>query len=332
LFLGRPFKPGPRRREKKSQAYIAGPYLDAALANFSGYLAIDEQYDGGYCILLAVDPRQQRRLFFEVLAHNPSQDDICRFLLRIKQELRRRRKTVAGITTDGSKLYPQPIALIFATALHQICRFHIIKELIESVRTILLAIRREWKNSLPALPPRQGRNKRKRQEVIQQRRQIEERIQELWDHRKLFVKRRLTQKEKQILKGVMAKDQRLKALRLLMNQVYRLFDRRCSTQTALGKVKKLRKRLKRYKCLKVVLAKLNSPNLEKALTFLDDELLESTSNSAERGNRRYRKMQEAVYGRRTLESITLRLALDFQREEQLALRDDILRLLTEGRV
>ena len=43
------------------------------------------------------------------------------------------------------------------------------------------------------------------------------------------------------------------------------------------------------------LKKLFSPTLEKALTFLDDKLLPSTSNAVERGNRRYRKMQKSVY-------------------------------------
>jgi hypothetical protein len=38
------------------------------------------------------------------------------------------------------------------------------------------------------------------------------------------------------------------------------------------------------------LKKLFAPTLEKALTFLDDKLLPSTSNAVERGNRRYRKM------------------------------------------
>ena len=42
------------------------------------------------------------------------------------------------------------------------------------------------------------------------------------------------------------------------------------------------------------LNKLFSENLDKALTFLDDSLLPSTSNAVERGNRRHRKMQKTV--------------------------------------
>jgi hypothetical protein len=37
------------------------------LADFSGYLAADELYDGPFCVWSAVDPRQQRRLLYEVL-------------------------------------------------------------------------------------------------------------------------------------------------------------------------------------------------------------------------------------------------------------------------
>ena len=62
--------------------------------------------------------------------------------------------------------------------------------------------------------------------------------------------------------------------------------------------------------------KLFSPNLEKALTFLDDKLLPSTSNAVERGYRRHRKMQKTVYRVRTKPNISSRIALDMQREER----------------
>ena len=61
--------------------------------------------------------------------------------------------------------------------------------------------------------------------------------------------------------------------------------------------------------------KLFSPNLQKALTFLDDKLLPSTSNAVERGYRRHRKMQKTVYRVRTQSNINSRIALDMQRDE-----------------
>jgi hypothetical protein len=53
---------------------------------------------------------------------------------------------------------------------------------------------------------------------------------------------------------------------------------------------RLRQRVRRFTRLRQTLKKLFSPNLEKALTFLDDSLLPPTSNAVERGNRRHRKM------------------------------------------
>ena len=106
-----------------------------------------------------------------------------------------------------------------------------------------------------------------------------------------------------------------------MDQVYRLFDRRCRTDTALEKLARLRRRVRRFKWIGKTLQKLFSPNLEKALTFLDDKLLPSTSNAVERGYRRHRKMQKTVYRVRTKSHISSRIALDMEREERTQRRD-----------
>ncbi len=98
-----------------------------------------------------------------------------------------------------------------------------------------------------------------------------------------------------------------------MDEVYRLFDRRCRTDTALAKLTKLRNRVRRFKQVGKTLGKLFSPNLDKALTFLDDKLLPSTSNAVERGYRRHREMQKSIYRVRTM---TRRIALDMLRDLQ----------------
>ena len=82
---------------------------------------------------------------------------------------------------------------------------------------------------------------------------------------------------------------KLRTLRALVEDVYRLYDRRCKSATALAKLQKLRKRLKRFKWLSEVLKKLESVTVDRSLTFLDDKKLPSTSNAVERGNRRFRK-------------------------------------------
>jgi len=79
------------------------------------------------------------------------------------------------------------------------------------------------------------------------------------------------------------------------------------------------------------LRKLFSSTLDKALTFLDDKLLPSTSNAVERGNRRYRKMQKSVYRVRTQAQIRARLALDMWREAQAEGRQQTLAALHRAR-
>ena len=116
-----------------------------------------------------------------------------------------------------------------------------------------------------------------------------------------------------------------------MEQVYAVFDRRCRTQTALDKLATLRRRLQRFPQVGETLKKLFSPTLEKALTFLDDKLLPSTSNAVERGNRRYRKMQKSVYRVRTQEQIRTRLALDMWREAQVEGQQQTLAALHRAR-
>jgi hypothetical protein len=113
--------------------------------------------------------------------------------------------------------------------------------------------------------------------------------------------------------------------------VYRLFDRRCRTDTALAKLTRLRRWVRRYRSLGRSLDKLYSPNLEKALTFLDEGLLAATSNSVERGNRRHRKMQKTVYRVRTQATLAGRMALDLRREQQAASRSSTVSCLHEER-
>ena len=60
------------------------------MGDFSGYIAMDELYDGPFCILSIVDNHTCRRLMYEVLDHNPTHQDIKRFLLRFRSVLEKR--------------------------------------------------------------------------------------------------------------------------------------------------------------------------------------------------------------------------------------------------
>ena len=116
-----------------------------------------------------------------------------------------------------------------------------------------------------------------------------------------------------------------------MDEVYRLFDRRCRTETALAKLARLRRRVQRFTSVGQTLRTLFSANVEKALTFLDDRLLPATSNAVERGNRRHRKMQKSVYRVRTLATLTGRMALDLFRDAAALDRGQIIQWLHQAR-
>src|SRR5712692_6212098 len=101
---------GWRRGEKKAQARMDTDFLDWALADFSGYVAADELYDGPFCMLSAVDNRCYKRILYDVVDHDPDHEDIRAFLGRLKAALTAHDLTLVGITTDGSALSPEPLA------------------------------------------------------------------------------------------------------------------------------------------------------------------------------------------------------------------------------
>jgi hypothetical protein len=309
-----PSRTGWRRGEKGAEEFIITDYLDAALADFSGYIAADELYDGPYCVLSIVDNHRFKRLVYEVLDHNPTTDDITRFFRRFAEALTARGLKLHGITTDGSPLYPQAIAEVFGAIPHQVCEFHVIAELTKAVLHAVARARRQLKVTLPKIG--RGRPSRANRKLAARKKRIERKITDLFDHRHLFVQHHLTAAEQKTLRRITRGLPTLRTLRQIMDQAYRLFDRRCRTETALAKLAKLRRRVARFNGLRQTLGKLFSPNLEKALTFLDDSLLPATSNAVERGNRRHRKMQKTVYRVRTQQTISRRIALDMQRDQQ----------------
>ena len=307
-------------------------FLDWALADFSGYVAADELYDRPFCILSAVDNRCYKRILYDVLDHDPHHDDIRAFLGRLQSALQARHLMLQGITTDGSPLYPEPLAELFSGVPHQICQFHVIKELtkgglqaVAKERERLAQLKPKLKRGRPSSKDKAARRAARKSKAMQ------EKIHDLFQDRYLFVKRRLKSSERKQLLFITRGLPQLRKLREVMEQVYALFDRRCRTQTALDKLTKLRQRLSRFKHLGETLKKLYSPTLEKALTFLDDKLLPSTSNAVDRGNRRYRKMQKSIYSVRTHDQIKARIALDMWREAPGEGREQTLQALHEAR-
>jgi hypothetical protein len=305
-------------------------YLDWGLVDFSGYIAADELYDGPFCVLSIVDNRTFKRLLYQVLDHDPDHRDITAFFHRFRMALRLRGLKLQGVTTDASPLYPEPLREVFGNVPHQVCEFHVIKELTKAILRAVAQVRKKLAAQKPA--GKRGRpTSAAAKQIARHRQRLQQKVASLFEHRHLFVQHDLSPAQRRALQSITRGQPQLCTLRNLMEEVYRLFDRRCRTDTALAKLAKLRQRVRRFKQIGKVLNKLRSPNLDKALTFLDDKLLPSTSNAVERGNRRHRKMQKTVYRVRTQEHIHNRIALDMIRDSQRDDRTDTLETLHRKR-
>jgi hypothetical protein len=244
--------------------------------------------------------------------------------------LQLRSLALRGVTTDASPLYPEPLRAVFGAVPHNICEFHVIKELTKAILRAVAKVRKKLaERRLPAKRGRPSTPAAKR--AARQRQRLQQKIADLFEHRHLFVQHDLTPAEHRTLLKITRGLPHLRTLRDLMEEVYRLFDRRCRTDTALAKLAKLRQRVRRFKQVGKILNKLRSPHLDKALTFLDDKLFPSTSNAVERGNRRHRKMQKTVYRVRSHEHIHNRIALDMLRDSQKDDRTNTLKTLHRKR-
>jgi hypothetical protein len=276
-----------------------------------------------------VDHRAFVRLSFRVLEHDPTQADMRRFLAEFKARLDARGLTVQGVTTDGSELYPEPLHELWPDVPHQICEFHVLKEITKAVLHALATTRKELRDRIPKRP----RGRPPKAEMAQSRKAARQgqQVSELFEHRHLFVRHRLTTAQKRTLHRITRGLAHLRRLRQIMEEVYRLFDRRCRTETAVARLGQLRRHVSRFKWLGRALDKLSSPDLEKALTFLDDKLLPATTNAVERSNRRYRKAQQSIYSVRTAEHIGQRIALDMQREQRTPDRAQTTKTLHQAR-
>ena len=135
-----------------------------------------------------------------VLDHNPTHEDILRFFKDFRKELDQRGLTLQGITTDGSPLYPVPIRKVFGDTPHQVCEFHVIKELTLAILRAVAQARKRLKASMPVLG--RGRPSRKTNKIARCRKRLERRITDLFDRRHLFVKHHLTSSEKNTLRRI----------------------------------------------------------------------------------------------------------------------------------
>src|SRR6266571_387411 len=71
-----PCSMGWKRGEKKAQGHLGGAFLEWAREAFAGYAAVDELSEGPDGVRSAVANRPCKRVWYEVLDHDPTHDDI----------------------------------------------------------------------------------------------------------------------------------------------------------------------------------------------------------------------------------------------------------------
>src|SRR5256886_17616782 len=195
-----------------------GDFLNWAFADFSGYVAADELYDGPFCMLSAVDNRCYKRILYDVLDHDPTHEDIRAFLGRLQTALSARDLALVGVTTDGSALYPEPLAEVFGDVPHQICEFHVVKEVVKAVLGAVASARKGLAAKQPKL--RKGRPSTPgAKQAARTKKRLETQRAALFSSRYLFVQRHLTKTERKTLWRVSRGLTQLIALRAIMEQV-----------------------------------------------------------------------------------------------------------------
>ncbi len=294
------------------------------LRNFSGTLCVDELHLGHRVLLLATDPLGDFPVAFALVSAN-DQDHMRRFL----SNLRTHGFSPQVVVTDGSNLYPAVLAELWPEARHQLCVFHVLKDINTHVFDALRRLRRRHAAT--------GGRKRRRGRPRKNRRRAgrgptrKEQAHFVWKNRHLITTRseNLDGRQRRRLSRMFESLPALRGLRAFVLQVYRLFDPEQSPHQAA--------------CRRAAVVRdvgyQADPDLAKALAMLTAEKFAKmaaslhrpsaervrTNNHVERTNRRLRHFEKGRYKWRRRRTIVRFVILAVQRwhqrrtaEEQLA--------------
>lgn len=278
-----------------------GEYEEYVQATCSGVVCFDELYDGKFCVITAVDGITDKVIGYQI-SDNAKSEELKRFFKYLKDE--------AGIDiivaiTDGNTRYPASLKAIWPKIKHQLCLFHVIKDVNRDIQDAV----RSYRRTLPkAKKLKRGRlPKGKRRTLEKKRHEKEKKKREerfkIWKARHLFTKKdvNLTGEEKITLKELFLRHPTLKRIREFEVEFYEIFEKSKTKEEALKRRDKLssRKKYLKNKFLTRAIKKLKKEKFKDMITYLEYENLPRTTNSAERENRRIRLDQKTRYRIRT---------------------------------
>jgi hypothetical protein len=293
-------------------------YRRQTLLRFSGTLCVDEIHLGDYTLLLATDPIGDFAVAFALVCKN-DQDHMRRFLNNLKTWGLKPEVVV----TDGSNLYPTLLTALWPHAEHQLCVFHVLKDINGEVLDAVKRLRRQ--------KARQGNAGRKRppgrpKKGAQKRRgpTAKEKAHFVFKHRHLIVQRRenLTAGPKRDLRTMLEYIPGLRVLRRFVDRVYRMLGEGQSEGQAWRRWRRLQgeKAFQAVPELVSALGMLSEKKFRKVIAFLRRPVGRRvrTNNHVERMNRRLRYWEKVRYKWRQRRSVVrfVALAVAAQGEEK----------------
>jgi transposase-like protein len=193
------------------------------LEHFSGTLCVDELHLGRFTLLLATDPLADLPVAFALVGKN-DRPHMRRFL----NNLRTWGLAPRVVVTDGSSLYPAVLGELWPDAEHQLCVFHVIKDIngliLDAVRRLKSAMARRGN---AGRKKKRGRmSKRAKAAAVRRGPTAKEKAHFVFKHRHLIVKRRenLTEAERGDLARMLEDLPGLAVLRRFADRIYWLFD------------------------------------------------------------------------------------------------------------
>jgi transposase-like protein len=193
------------------------------LERFSGALCVDELHLGRFTLLLATDPLGDRPVAFALVDKN-DQGHMRRFLRNLKNW----GLNPDVVVTDGSNLYPAVLAELWPDADHQLCVFHVIKDInkliLDAVRRMRTAMDRRGE---AGRKKKRGRKGAKSKAAAARRGMtVKEKAHFIFKHRHLIVKRRenLAESERDDLTRMLEDLPELSTLRRFADRIYWLLD------------------------------------------------------------------------------------------------------------
>jgi hypothetical protein len=286
-------------------------HWDFVHANFSGVLCIDEVHDSGRTVLFATDPLGDFTVSFQVVDKN-DQPHMDMFL----QALKDRGLQAEVVITDGSPLYKDSLQHYWAEVEHQLCIFHVIKEvnklILDGVRAIKNRLKRQGNKGRKkgrGRPSKKAQQQRQRQGMTKKKQATF-----IWDHQYLIVRKHenLTEPDKQDLALMLTIAPDLKVFRQFNHQFYRLFQTGITKSCARSRRTRMVNNplYQANAFLAKALKKISKDKFAKMIVFLERGDGQRTNNHVERNNRVFRMMQKTRYKRRKTHTIEKALALE----------------------